>query len=70
MFQKIALTKNIIYIPKYELPSAMTFSRTVLLKLKQTVDSFQQQRIEQMIKKENYMVFSTDGLDFRDVDRL
>ena len=55
--------------PRYTLPNATTFARSIIPKLKENVDSFQQKKIENMLKNELSMAFTTDGLDCQDTDK-
>ena len=55
--------------PRYTVPHPSSFSRTVIPKLKQTVDDFHMKRIEEVISKETSIAFSTDGLDCQDSER-
>ena len=52
--------------PRYTLPDRTTFSRKVIPELKSAVHAHQMKRIQQLIKNESSMAFSTDGLDGRD----
>ena len=55
--------------PRYTLPSAKTFSRSIIPKLKGTVDSFLKEKVAEMKKDEISMAFTTDGLDCRDSEK-
>ena len=63
--------KNTLNIldPRYSIPTPENFSRSIIPKLKQTVDHFNMKRITVMKKKESSVAFSTDGLDCRDSER-
>ena len=54
---------------RYTLPNVTTFSRNVIPKLNNVVQAHQLNRIQEMIKRECSMAFSTDGLDGRDAER-
>jgi hypothetical protein len=55
--------------PRYKIPHATTFSRTIIPKLANTVRQHQYKLIKNVLESENSIAFTTDGLDADDVER-
>ena len=57
--------------PRYTLPHPSTFTRSILPKLKNSVDSFMTKRLKKLMKLKDgsSVAFSIDGLDTNDVEK-
>jgi hypothetical protein len=55
--------------PRYKIPQPSTFSRSIIPKLKNTVDTHQMKKIKTVLDNETSIAFSTDGLDGNDVEK-
>ena len=57
--------------PRYTLPHPSTFTRSILPKLKNSVDSFVTKRLKKLMKLKDgsSVAFGIDGLDTNDVEK-
>ena len=63
--------KNVLSVaePRYKIPHYTTFSRSIIPRLKNSLTSFQQNKIEKALRAESSMGFTFDGFDCRNADR-
>ena len=55
--------------PRYKVPAPNTFSRSLIPKAKKAVDCLMKKKMENVLKNESSIAFSSDGLDGHDADR-